>query len=77
MGGINLNYNFLVALDDGHGMTTAGKRTPKIVELNNKVIHENEFNKEVVTYLNEALIRCKINTLLVAPTDADTSLATC
>jgi len=75
MGGINLNYNFLVALDDGHGMTTAGKRTPKIVELNNKVIHENEFNKEVVTYLNEALIRCKINTLLVAPTDDDTLLS--
>lgn len=63
----------LVALDDGHGMSTSGKRTPYIAELG-RFVHENEFNRAVVGYLNLALQRCGINTLLVAPTDADTSL---
>jgi len=66
---------YLVALDDGHGMETAGKRTPKIPELNNRVIHENEFNRAVVNHLSEELKRCGVDTLLVAPTDADTSLS--
>lgn len=64
----------LIALDDGHGMQTAGKRTPSIPELGGRVIHENEFNREVVKYLDQELKRCGFNTLLVAPTDADTSL---
>lgn len=67
---------YLIALDDGHGMTTAGKRTPSIPELGGRVIHENEFNREVVKYLDIELKRCGFNTLLVAPTDADTSLST-
>lgn len=66
---------YLIALDDGHGMTTAGKRTPSIPELGGRVIHENEFNREVVKYLDIELKRCGFNTLLVAPTDADTSLS--
>jgi N-acetylmuramoyl-L-alanine amidase len=65
---------YLVALDDGHGMQTAGKRTPEIPELDDRVIHENEFNRSVVNYLSEELKRSGIDTLLVAPTDADTSL---
>jgi N-acetylmuramoyl-L-alanine amidase len=65
---------YLVALDDGHGMKTAGKQTPVIPELNSRIIHENEFNKAVVGYLDAELKRCSINTLMVAPTDADTSL---
>lgn len=67
---------YLVALDDGHGMQTAGKQSPSIPELNNRIIHENEFNRAVVNYLDVELKRCSINTLLVAPTDADTSLST-
>lgn len=66
---------YLIALDDGHGMQTAGKRTPPIPELNNRVIHENEFNRAVVNYLSEELKRCGIKTILVAPTDSDTSLS--
>lgn len=66
---------YLVALDDGHGMETAGKRTPPIQELGGRVIHENEFNRAVVNYLSEELKRCGINTILVAPTDFDTSLS--
>jgi N-acetylmuramoyl-L-alanine amidase len=66
---------YLVALDDGHGMKTAGKRTPAIPEMDNRVIHENEFNRAVINYLDAELKRCGINTLQVAPTDADTSLS--
>jgi len=63
---------FLVALCDGHGMSTAGKRTPSI---NGKVTHENEFNRAVVGYLDIELKRCGFNTLLVAPGDSDVSLS--
>ena len=62
----------LIALDDGHGMNTPGKRTPTI---NGRVIHENEFNREVVNYLSIELKRCGFNTLMVAPGDNDISLA--
>jgi N-acetylmuramoyl-L-alanine amidase len=63
-----------IALDDGHGMQTAGKRTPYIPELG-RFVHENEFNKAVVNYLDIELKRCGFETLLVAPTDYDTPLA--
>lgn len=66
---------YLVALDDGHGMQTAGKRTPEIPELNKRVIHENEFNRAVVNCLDVELKRCGIDTILVAPADDDTSLS--
>ena len=62
----------LIALDDGHGMNTAGKRTPSI---NGKAIHENEFNRAVVNYLSIELKRSGFDTLLVAPGDNDISLA--
>jgi N-acetylmuramoyl-L-alanine amidase len=69
---------YLIALSDGHGMNTLGKRTP---ELPNNLrsetggfMHENEFNRAVVKYLDAELKRCGFKTLLVAPSDADTSL---
>lgn len=65
----------LVALDDGHGMETAGKRSPFIGEIG-RAIKENEFNRAVVSLLAEELKRCGFDVLLVAPTDADTTLAT-
>ena len=65
----------LIALDDGHGMETAGKRTPYIPELGRQV-RENEFNRAVVKFLDEELKRCGFKTLLTAPTDEDTPLAT-
>ena len=75
---------YLIALDDGHGMETPGKRTPKLlqdlyidgklVRRKGEVIKENEFNRAVVKYLEKALKRCGFNVLLVAPTDKDTPL---
>lgn len=65
--------NLLIALDDGHGMETAGKRTPLVTELG-RAIKENEFNRAVVKYMDEHLKHIGFKTLLVAPTDADTSL---
>lgn len=66
----------VVALCDGHGMNTPGKRTPPIPKLGGRVIRENEFNREVVKYLDIELKRCGFRTLLVAPTDEDTPLKT-
>jgi N-acetylmuramoyl-L-alanine amidase len=68
--------SYLVALCDGHGMETPGKRTPAIPQLGGRVIKENEFNRAVVKLLDVELKRCGFRTLLVAPTDYDTPLAT-
>ena len=70
----------LIAIDDGHGMQTSGKRTPTLPsglksETGN-FMHENEFNRAVAKYLKAELERCGFKTLMVAPTDADTPLAT-
>ena len=75
---------YLIALDDGHGMETPGKRTPKLLEnlyidgklvrKKGEVIKENEFNRAVVKYLEKALKRCGFDVLLVSPTDEDVSL---
>lgn len=67
-----------IALSDGHGMSTAGKRTPILPngeksETGN-FMHENEFNRAVVKYLDAELKRHGFKTLLVAPTDYDTPL---
>lgn len=62
----------LIALDDGHGMETAGKRTPTLPD--GYVMRENEFNRRVVALLDGHLQRCGFRTLLVAPTDIDTPL---
>ncbi|WP_258871461.1 N-acetylmuramoyl-L-alanine amidase family protein, partial [Halobacillus trueperi] len=64
----------LVALDDGHGMQTPGKRTPYIKELGRE-IRENEFNRKVVGFLADILLTHGFRVLLVAPTDADTPLS--
>ncbi|MCP3032250.1 N-acetylmuramoyl-L-alanine amidase [Halobacillus sp. A1] len=66
---------YLIALDDGHGMSTAGKRTPYIPSLN-RFIKENEFNRKVVNNLEEELNRSGLKTVLVAPGDEDTPLST-
>lgn len=62
----------LVAISDGHELTTAGKRTPPIVELGGRVIKENEFNKAVAIILEQELRRCGFRTLNVSSTDNDT-----
>ena len=77
---------YLIALDDGHGMETPGKRTTpltkdlyingKLIRKKGQVIKENEFNKAVVNYLEKALKRCGFDVLLVAAGDSDVSLKT-
>lgn len=66
--------SYLIALDDGHGANTPGKRTPSIPGMG--VIKENEFNKAVVYYLDIELRRCGFRTMFTAPGDADPSLTT-
>lgn len=70
--------NILVALDDGHGMSTKGKSTPTlpsgIKSETGSIMHENEFNRAVVALIDKELRRCGFRTILVAPTDDDTPL---
>ena len=63
-----------IAIDDGHGRETAGKRTPAFP--NGSVMRENEFNEAVALYLEAALKRCGFSVLMVAPETTDTSLKT-
>lgn len=76
---------YLVGLDDGHGINTAGKRTVELKEdimFNGKtrkkgtVIHENEFNEVIMRKAEKHLKRCKIDYVELAPTDSDTPLST-
>lgn len=68
-----------VSTADGHGMGTAGKRSPNLDALGLKsetgnVMHENEFNRRVEELLHIELKRCGFDVLKTAPTDADESL---
>jgi N-acetylmuramoyl-L-alanine amidase len=65
--------DYLIALDDGHGIGTAGKRTPYIPSIGRQ-IRENEFNEKVTFFLKAELERCGFRTVLTAPTDGDTPL---
>ncbi|MGG4167701.1 N-acetylmuramoyl-L-alanine amidase [Rossellomorea vietnamensis] len=65
--------DYLIALDDGHGLETVGKRTPYIPSIGRQ-IRENEFNEKVTLFLKLELERCGFRTMLTAPTDADTPL---
>lgn len=62
----------IIALDDGHGMETPGKRTPVLPD--GSVMLENEFNRAVVKYLDENLKEYGFDTLLVAEGDTDVPL---
>ena len=76
---------YLIACCDGHGMETAGKRTPALktdLTFRGKVykagtsIRENDFNENIMEKFIEGCKRCGINTLQVAPGDTDIPLAT-
>lgn len=64
----------LIALDDGHGVETAGKRTPMIPEIG-RIIRENEFNKAVKLLTDAELKRCRFDTIFTAPGDKDAPLS--
>ncbi|ROR30458.1 N-acetylmuramoyl-L-alanine amidase [Mobilisporobacter senegalensis] len=70
---------YLIAVDSGHGMQTAGKRTPAIPKVwfgkkKGSIIHEKEFNKPTAEFLIEALKRCGFDTINVSPGTVDISL---
>lgn len=75
---------YLIAVDSGHGMSTPGKRTPKLtknlyiggklVKKKGDIIHEKEFNKPAAEYLIKALERCGFDTINVSPGTSDISL---
>lgn len=70
---------YLIAVDSGHGMETAGKRTPALpdnwlTKKKGEIIHEKEFNKAVADYLIQALVRCGFKTINVSPGTTDVSL---
>lgn len=76
---------YLIAVDSGHGIETAGKRTPKLLEdlyidgklvrKKGEVIKEKEFNKPAAEYLIKALERCGFDTINISPGTSDISLA--
>lgn len=65
---------FKIAIDDGHGNNTAGKRTPAFPD--GSVMKENEFNAAVAEVLKRELVRCGFQVLMVAPEAQDVPLQT-
>lgn len=72
--GKGANNLYLIALDDGHGKGTPGKRTPLFED--GSYMEENAYNKAVVQILEELLKKCGFDVLLVAPEESDTPLET-
>ncbi len=63
-----------IALDDGHGIDTAGKRSPAFAD--GSILKENECNRRIAHELGEALTRCGFEVIQVAPEETDTPLKT-
>ena len=61
-----------IAIDDGHGVGTAGKRTPKFAD--DSYMEENMFNKEVAENLFQMCEEIGIEAVLVAHEAYDVSL---
>ncbi|MDM5199263.1 N-acetylmuramoyl-L-alanine amidase [Fictibacillus enclensis] len=71
--------DFKISRDAGHGLKpqpTAGKRTPKLPKLDNRVIFEREFNEAANNYFGEGLRRCGFKEKNVAPELTDVPLST-
>lgn len=63
----------LIAIDNGHGISTPGKRTPMMAD--GKVIKEWEFNYPTAKKLEEILKYNGFTTLMVSDTEQDTPLS--
>jgi N-acetylmuramoyl-L-alanine amidase len=69
-----------IALDNGHGIRTPGKRTPKWTDGTKSLytkkdfMHEWEFNRGVVKRLKPLLEQAGFKVVEVSPTDVDTPL---
>ena len=72
----------LIALDNGHGLNTPGKRTPRWTDGTTSIytkkgyMHEWEFNRGVVKRLKVELERNGFRVLEVSPTEDDTPIRT-
>lgn len=64
--------SILIGVSHGHEIWTPGKRTPAIVELGGRVIHENEFNKATAYKFMADIARMGFKTIDVSSTDNDT-----
>ena len=62
----------LVILDNGHGVNTPGKRSPKLGD--GRVFYEWEFNRKVVKRIAELCHEAGIRYLVLVPEDKDISL---
>ncbi|MCM8901337.1 N-acetylmuramoyl-L-alanine amidase [Caldicoprobacter algeriensis] len=63
-----------IAIDNGHGLNTPGKRTPTFPD--GRQIREWEFNYPTAQKLKQVLERCGLETIMVSDTQEDTPLAT-
>ncbi len=63
---------YKIAIDNGHGIDTAGKRTPPFDD--GTVIKEWQFNYPTACFLEAEMKRCGFITLMVSPTEKDTPL---
>lgn len=72
----------LIAIDNGHGQNTAGKRTPvfadgtKSPKTGKNFMHEWEFNYVTAKFLATELKRCGFATKMLSDTEADTPIGT-
>ena len=74
---------YLIGLDDGHGMETQGKRTPKLktdlmfrgkLRKKGTIIHENDFNENIMELIEKGLDRFGIDHIQLAEGDTDIPL---
>lgn len=74
---------YLIGLDDGHGMETEGKRTPSLktdlmfrgkLRKKGTIIHENDFNENIMELIEKGLDRCGIGHIQLAEGDTDIPL---
>ncbi len=66
--------SYLIALDDGHGTNTSGKRSPNFDD--DSYMLENDFNWVTTRYIAEGLTRCGIEYIYTAPEREDVDLST-
>ena len=66
--------SYKIAVDNGHGLNTPGKRTPVMPD--GRVIREWEFNYPTAKKLGEVLKRCGLDVVFVSDTEKDTELST-
>lgn len=77
-----MNRIVTIAIDNGHGINTPGKRTPIFTDgtrsplTGKNFMHEWEYNRATAIILEEELKRCGFKTINVSPTEADTPLST-